>query len=94
MLSAPEPDWPPGFSFEVGRMLAKIVLAPGGVARATMRLDTSVVSQEPGHCAANEKCAPEVVPRGTLPPGTYTLSIRTPLYSIRGDLEAKLLWTQ
>lgn len=92
-LSPPEPDWPAGFRFETGRMLTKIVLPPGGVAEATLRIQTKIVSQEYRNCPPNAKCAPTTVEKGQLPPGKHQLSIRTPLYSIRADLAATLGWT-
>jgi len=92
-LSPPEPDWPPSFRFETGRMLSKIVLPPGGVAEATLRIQTKIVSEEYRDCPPNAKCAPTRVEKGQLAPGKHALAIRTPLYSIRADLTATVDWT-
>src|SRR5262249_55135977 len=92
-LAAPTPDWPNGFGFDTARMLVKIVLPPAGVARATLRIDPTFVSREAHACPPEAKCAPDVVQSGTLPPGVHTLKIRTPLYSIRSELEATLAFT-
>ncbi len=91
-LAPPQPDWPPGFAFEHSRMLSKLVLAPGGSAEATLRIDPEIVTHEIRNCPPNAKCAPTTVSRGRLPPGETSLTIRTPLYSIRADLAATLAW--
>lgn len=92
MLSRPEPAWPSGFSFGVGRTLVKLGLPPGGKAEAVIRIDETVVTHELRNCPPNAKCSPTTVEHGRLPRGSHELSIRTPLYSIREDLAAKLSW--
>ena len=92
-LTAPEPEWPSGFAFDVGRMTSKIVLAPSGVARARVRITPKIVTESVGHCPPEAKCPPETDESG-LPPGSYELTIGTPLYASRADLVAKLPWTK
>ena len=95
-LTPPVPAWPAGFAFETGRMLAKVVLPPGGRAWANVRLDLAsltVTSNDMRDCPPNAKCAPKVVQRGPLPPGTYFLRFKTPLYAARADLEARVRWS-
>lgn len=91
-LAAPVPSWPEGFSFDTGRMLSKVVLPPGGVADATIRIDPRVVSETPPPCPPNAKCAPGTAVVGRLRSGHYVLRIRTPIYSGRDDLVATSRW--
>jgi hypothetical protein len=95
VLAPPEPAWPPGTKLETGRTFAKVVLAPGGRAFANLRLhfeNLTVVASVVPDCPPNAKCAPRLE-RRPLPPNTYTLRFRTPLYASRADLEARLRWT-
>lgn len=92
-LSAPIPEWPTGFSFDVGRMLVKVTLPPSGYAEAVVRIEPTLVSHEVGDCPPNAKCAPTLVEHGPLGPGDHELRLRTPLYSIRSDLEATIRLT-
>lgn len=92
-LAAPEPGWPKGFAFPTGRLLAKVGLPPGGKTEAVIRLKETVVVHETPKCPPNAKCGSRPVEKGSLAKGKHTLSIRTPLYSIREDLTAELHWT-
>ena len=94
-LEPAQPAWPADVSFETGRTLVKLVLPPGARAVAKVQLefaDLTVVSSDVSKCPPDAKCAPQKVVRGPLPPGTYTLRLRTPLYAIRQDLEARVPW--
>jgi hypothetical protein len=95
VLSPPEPAWPGGANFETGRTFAKVVLAPGGRAFANVRLhfeNLKVVDSDVRDCPPDATCAPRSEQR-PLPPNTYTLRFRTPLYASRDDLEARVRWT-
>jgi hypothetical protein len=94
-LEPAQPAWPANISFETGRTLVRLVLPPGARAFAKVQLEfaqLTVVSSDLGKCPPDAKCAPQKVVRGPLPPGTYTLRLRTPLYAIREDLEARVRW--
>ncbi len=92
-LTAPAPEWPAGFAFDVGRMTSKIVLPPAGVARARMRITPKIATADVSGCPPNAKCAPDVQ-TSPLSPGSYELEIGTPLYASRADLVAKLACTK
>lgn len=91
-LAPPLPDWPSGFSYETGRMLAKVTLPSTGYADATIVIDARTAWTAPGDCPPNAKCPAQVRGGAPLAPGEYELSIGTPVYSSRGDLTARVPW--